>query len=536
LLLVAPFYWGNYRLGYWGDDYFHDPCFYAGIVPLVLGAVAIAVCPRDRWVLRLVGLCVIVFLVAAGKYLPFYWVLYKCVPMFDKLRCPGRLLLWCQFGLACLAAIGLQKILLGLEPGLRKRAIIAAVFVGALVLVGTGVCLVRLNRQAADPSGAQEHIKQLKGLLSRELDRREAAAAQMPRRVMRAFDPVTWLGIAVAAASSVVCGALTILRIRRTTLVGSILVGLLVADLALFSGGMVNYSNMDRVVLDRPKHVRFLQERLGNMRYLCARAPDDKAPLHQRSRDAETALHRGALFRIRHAIGGGVGILHTPRQEKLNAELWKASFRMLNLASARYLVANGEIKAGPIRPVFRGEGCFVCQNSRALPRAFMARHVRVFEDPNDVLTEIVMGKSDLSDVTFVEKPIDPLPASPPKRTWRSGVVQLETEPGWFRIRTRSPIPGQLVVTEAYHPQWQCLIGDKPARVYLTDWTFMSVRVPAGEQVITMWFEPTRFKRGLVITVAASLLVIGALVAPWAVRRRAAPSQAGRSRRERSKRV
>ncbi len=507
--LVAPFYWGNYRLGYWGENYFHENCFYTGIIPLIAAVAAVAMCMRNRWAIRLAVLCVVAALVAAGRFLPVYWLLYKIVPMFDRLRDPARLLWWVQFGIACLAAIGLNRMAEADAEKIPRRAVVASLVAGATVVVIILGCLMRLGMLARDPGPTVDAIRQLEPANRAEQARRASAVQHMPRLLMHQGDTVTWLGIAAAIFSAfVVCGV--IVHGKKLTLVGGgVLVALLALDLGAFSGGMVHYSTMDNLVLDTPAHARYLQEHLGTDRYLCLLGRGD-----------EVSLHRGMLFRIRHAMAGGGGIFHTARQDKMIHLLWQVNRRLLNLAGVRYLVMTRPVKARGIRPVFRADEVCINENLDVYPRALLARQVRVIEDPNAMLVEILGGKSDLLDVALVEQPIDPLPQPGSGDRERGEVVITRADPGRFEMRTDAPGPRQLVVTETYHPQWQCLIDGEPAPVRQTDWTFMSVRVPAGAHHVTVWFEPTRFKQGMTITLVALAIVVGTLVVSGVRGRRA----------------
>jgi len=514
VLFVAPFYWGNDRLGYWGDDRFIDPCVYAGIVPLVFAAVAVIVSPRDRWVARLAGLCLITAALGAGKFLPFYWVLYKLVPLFDQIRGPCRFYVWVDFGVACLAAIGLQKILVGLDPKLRTRATITASVAGLVIIAIIAGCMMSLRALAKDPSPAIRHLREVEHILSYERDLRITAVQQMPGAVIDDGDLVTRLGIAAAVASCALCVAVIASRKRSSLRVGALLTPVLVFDLGMFSAGMVNYSSTaDRMVLTRPRHVRILQERLGLHRYLCLRP----RPV------GETALHRGMLFGIRHAIAGGVGVSHSPRQDMFVRLLWSCNARLCDLAGVRYIVSPTPMRGRGIRDVGRGPGIFVYKNERVLPRAFLARQIRVFDNPNKLADEIRKGKSKLSDVALLEAAIEPLPLVSARDSEPGEVLGLQGIPGRYDMWTSAPGPRQLILTESYHPQWRCLINDQPVEIHRTDWVFMSVRVPPGENRITWWFEPTRFKHGLVVTVTALAVVLGTLVLAWVRTRRSRDS-------------
>jgi len=511
--LVVPFYWGNYRLGYWGENLFHEQCFYTGIVPLIAAVVAVAVCPRDRWVIRLIVLCAVTVAVAAGRYLPFYWVLYHLVPMFNRLRDPARLLWWLQFGIACLAAIGLDSLHPPNTSTVRRRGVLTSVLTGAGVMVLLLGCLVRLAMLVGDPSAAVEFVQRLDHLSQTERAVHLAAAHRMPAMVMQQGDPVTWIGIAAAALSCAVLSGALAFHKRLTRRTGSLLVLLLVLDLGMLSAGMLNYTDEKRIVQTTPPHARFLQENLGLARYVCLRNASD-----------EVSLHRGMLFRIRHAIAGGGGIFHTPRQERMIGLLWRGNLRLASLAGVRYLVMDRPIDNAPLRCVFRNGRQCINENTAALPRAFLARQVRWYENPDEMLEEILTGHSDLSDVAFVERPVDPLGPPGPADRERGRVSDIQTEPTWFRMRTQAPGPRQLVLTETYHPEWRCRIDGQEVPIHPTHWTFMSVRVPPGEHQVEWRFESTRFRAGLIITCITLASVVAALVSSRFIGRRAATTR------------
>jgi hypothetical protein len=497
--LVVPFYWGNYRLWYWGENLFHEQCFYAGIIPLIAAVTTVVVWPRNRWVMRMAALCIITFVVAAGRYLPVFWLLYRFVPMFDRLRDPARLLWWFQFGIACLAAIGLSKLTEPETTGVRKRAAVASVVTGAAVVVLLLGCLIRLAFLAKDPSPAFEFVKHLGNLSAAQRQLHMMGAEKMPVAVIQG-DILTWLGILAAVLSCIAFSGWMLSRRAFTWPIGSVFAGLLVFDLGMLSAGMLNYNTADSIVRGTPPHARFLMENLGISRYLCLMGSLD-----------EVSLHKGMIFRIRHAIGGGGGIFHTPRQEQMIGLLWGGNLRLASLCGVRYLVMSRPVRTRTIRPVFESPGHVINENTEALPRAFLARQVRVFGDPNEMLAEILGGKSDLSDIALFEKPVESLPPPNLGDSERGKVTDIQTEPCWFKMRTQAPGPRQLVLTETYHPEWRCTIDGKPVPIELTDWTFMSVRVPAGEHAVEWRFESTRFKIGVAVSLVTLVLIVGLLI-------------------------
>ncbi|MBN1344258.1 MAG: YfhO family protein [Phycisphaerae bacterium] len=499
--LIAPFYWGNYRLGYWGQNFFHDPCFYGGIIPLILAVVAVATAPRDRWVLRLVGLCVITALIGAGKYLPFYGLLYDLVPMFDKLRGPNRLLVWFQLGLACLAALGAQRALAQDISAYRSRLMRGVAAVGFTVFAVTVGALFRLDSLAVNPATAVKDIEQLKDLRTWEREDRISAVKSMPRKVMWDHDWVTWAGIAAGLGSCVACSLLLGRRSKRPSFVGGTLAGLLIVDLGAFSAGMINYSDVYAAVVDVPPHVKYLQENLGTQRYLCFSGPS-----------SPTAMHRGMQFRIRHAIAGGVGIYHTPRQEKMIGQILSHR-RLWDLVGIRYVVAD-RVASERLHPAFRDGQYAILENKGAFPRAFLVSRVQTMENPDDVLQEIRAGEMDLSKIALLEQAAPPLPVEATRPSEPDHVEILRSEPGRYWMRTRASGGRRLVLTESYHPQWRCTVNGEPARILLTDYMFMSVPIPPGQCEIAWWYDPVYFRWGTAVTLAATGLVIAVLIGAW----------------------
>ena len=501
--MVAPFYYGNYRLGYWGENNFHGHSFYAGIVPLFAAILAIPLCWKNRWVPRLVIFILVLAVIAAGRFLPVYHLLYKYVPLFDSMRNPSRFFGLVQFAIALLGAIALQGLMESKRVGIRLPliSIIVAVVLIA-VLIGS---LVQLAHLVNDPSPAVKFIRSLPNLKEREQTERIDNVRTMSRLVMSRMDSVTWIGIAAAVLSIAACTGMVLLGIKLTASIGWILVALLVLDLGMFSGGMLHYIEVDKgnilaVVTEVPEHTRYLQENLGVQRYLC-----------WGWWGTNLDRFRGMQFRIRHTIINRGGTFHTPRQWKTILSAWNKNRRIMNLLGIRYLVTNNPVRGNNTQLAYRKGDVYITENQSAFPLAFLARRLRVFDDPNEVFREITRGDLNLRDVALLEEQIAPLPPVDPNTdTEKAGtVVHVSDLPGEYLIRTSADGPRQLVLTETHHPQWRCTIDGTATPVYLTNYTFMSVRVPPGEHEVRWWFEPVQFKRGLTVTLAALILTAGA---------------------------
>ena len=73
------------------------------------------------------------------------------------------------------------------------------------------------------------------------------------------------------------------------------------------------------------------------------------------------------------------------------------------------------------------------------------------------------------------------------------------------IRTRSNMPGLLVLKEAYYPGWQATVNGEPAEIYPTNVLFRGVAAPPGESEVVFTYRPHTWRIGLRISLAGGLL-------------------------------
>lgn len=125
---------------------------YVGAVPVALALVAF-LSSRHRPTAYIFSVfTVIAIVLCLGKYTPFYRVLFAYAPGFSKFRIPLRFFVWVSFGIAILAAIGLQVLLDAMHRSSRARPL--ALAAAALLLAATVVDYWLINRYQYDPSNA----------------------------------------------------------------------------------------------------------------------------------------------------------------------------------------------------------------------------------------------------------------------------------------------------------------------------------------------------------------------------------------------
>jgi hypothetical protein len=520
LRMVAPFYYGNYRLAYWGEPNFHEESFYAGAALLLPAAMALLLGWRDRRVIGIAVFMAVMFVTAAGRYLPFYRVLFDFAPGFNRLRDPVRFMVWAQLGIAVLAAIGLQRAADGGAAARPRRQRGLAIGLAAALLVAMLAAVISLASLAGDPVARRAAAKSVEG----PAQGRAEALDKVTAAIFSQGDPVTWTGLAAAACGVAAAGAMFAARRRPArALLPAALVAMLVLDLGMQSLGMLHNSKHLRVVMGRPADVQFLQEHLGTQRYACW--PPEQI--------AELERNRGVQFGLRHMLVPPVGSFYTDRQELLvslvassirsaragaepddivqtipNADLR----RVVNLLGVRYFVSPLPVVGDGLTRAFHQDGVYITENTRALPLAFLARGERAIKDANEILMRLARG-DDPREVAYVEGEAELAPPAASAPAAAEDEVRVESSrPGEYRMQVSAAGPRRLVLIENWHPEWKCAVDGTEARIAQTDFAGMSVRVPPGRHEARWWYDPARFRQGLAGTAGGAVFTLAVLVA------------------------
>jgi uncharacterized membrane protein YfhO len=70
----------------------------------------------------------------------------------------------------------------------------------------------------------------------------------------------------------------------------------------------------------------------------------------------------------------------------------------------------------------------------------------------------------------------------------------------------------LVVSETFYPAWRAYIDGHPAHIYVADYMFRAVAVPAGEHQVEMRYKSASFQLGLLVS--ATTLILVSIVAAY----------------------
>lgn len=517
LQLAVPFYYGNCRLGYYGEYMYHGAAHYTGIVVLMGAVVSLMWVRGDRKLWFWVVLAVVGFLVGAGKYLPTYRLLYDYAPMFSKLRNPTRIFWLTDLAIAALGAVGIDRVLsAGLKKEKRKPVRWMSVASGGVILVVLAGALMSLAYYAKHPEDLLAWLKTTTFNYAMNI----RAAQSMPAAVMHDFDPATWLSVAAIVASVGVFVTLAWRGKAVGKIAGAILVAVVAADLWALSFGMIMYEDRWKILNETPPRAKWLQENLGLQRYAVIPGPPNVWP-----QDEQIVRARSVQFGLRNTGGKAEGIIDSqPRLQYVG--LLSRYAPMVTLSGTKYIFVLKQFTDAQIRKIypepqfkkaFEDERFKVYENTRVLPMVYFVRQVTSVADSQDALQALLSGRVPMDRAATVLGPAPP-------ETLASGataarVVNTRTVPGRWEIDTDSDAAAQLVLLEGFDSGWRATIGGKETKIYQTNDQVMSVSVPAGKQTVVFEYAPAEFRQGIMLSIFG-LLLAGALpLASWARRRR-----------------
>ncbi len=139
---------------------------------------------------------------------------------------------------------------------------------------------------------------------------------------------------------------------------------------------------------------------------------------------------------------------------------------------------------------------YIYENTRALPRVFVAARVRIFDDSKHLLkTLATTSAEDLAATAFVARPDilnfglpfgeTELPTSTERRT--ASVRDYENDR--LVIDAESGSPGMLVISNNFSPFWEACVNGKKARIIPAYHTFQGILIGPGKSRVELNYNP-----------------------------------------------
>ena len=468
---------------------------YLGASVIALALIAL----RRRFiVIALGGLTGFALLVSLGKFLPLHAMVRRLVPPLAFMRFPEKYLTLVVVGLALLAGLGAQRLLLGKAQPWRRTAVFLAVLVALAV---------------ASPF----------------------------------LFPYPWSGYMVHGLrhGSVATLALLLVQVlaaRGSRMAVPMLVTTVVIDLSLVVFGLQNFVPA-AIAETTPASVRLVQADHG------ARP---EPPRLYRSPATDAALARWST--VSNAAEGELRLLATLIPSSVNVwgiatvpgydaaipahmnGLWDAGQRD-RLASLRLLGTDyavlpvADVRAALDHPAGMRPladpvpGARVYRVAETLPRVFLAGQSQILSD-DEALLRLFEPAVVAGETAWLASDAQARPLAGPHSP--AGTCLIETfAPRRIQARCQATRAGLAVFVEQYDRGWHAEVDGRAAPILRTNLVMRGVPVQPGEHHIVLEYRAPGLRAGCAITAVALALLLALAVAAWASRARpAAPNTAG----------
>ncbi|QIE58606.1 hypothetical protein G5B37_03230 [Rasiella rasia] len=465
---------------YWGDQPIVAAPAYVGAVILFLAILALfLVRGRLKW-WATAGLLLSLFL-SWGKNLDWLTQLFiDYVPLYDKFRAVSSIQVLIELIIPVLAVVGLHQFFNEFtKEEKRKKALLYATSI-----VG-GVVVVFLVLKSAIPGFdfGSPYDAGIREQLGNEL----VEAVRADRALLFVKDAIRSLLLILLTA-----GALWFFlkdKLKQTVAIG-VLVVLLLVDLVGVDRRYVN--NED-----------FVQKRVMEQPFPMSGADEMilKDEGHFRVYDATAnAFNSGAASFYHNALGG----YHAAKPRRMNDiadfYLYNGDVGIMNMLNVKYFIVQNK-GGGPVaqrNPYVNGPAWFV-ENVQFANSA--DEEIKMLDSLDTKKTVIVHSEFK-----------DQLPLENVVRDSTATIDLVFHEPSHLTYETSTKSAQFAVFSEMYYKDgWNAYINDNPAEYIRVNYLLRGMVIPEGNNKIEFKFEPAVVKKGSMISLASSILVILAIL-------------------------
>lgn len=481
MMMLVPDYLGNpiSPQGYKGDFYYWEICFYIGIFPLILAVISPFIAAKEhKKTMTAMGFMVVLgLLLGAGKFLPVFGFFYRFVPFFNAARIPSRYLAALLPAIMFFIAVStdsLIKIISGEEISdeqKRRRLLIAA---GSVFLIPAVSLLI--FPPFAYLGTIMFLVTGISGITLVYL----AVSGKM-RNGRKIFQPAVILLLVISAFSfgftwnpTVECSYYP----ARTQFLAPI--------------------------QDKTPPVRIYYfppfELLGTLNLTGTRHVSNISGFNSYSLQDYIAYILYSEFGLELTPEINRKFINNANRFSLN-NLQSPMMKLLNMTY--YYEYKGKYPAYSFS---------VKEVEDPYPRAFICHNFKVMKERKEILEVLRSGEINLMETLLLEE--NPgFNAEPEAGGRKSGeeVKFLAFNPDYIRMLVKTDRPGLLFLSEIYYPGWKAKVNEVDTKILRADYMFRAIPVQSGEQLVELYFDPDSFKRGVMVSIGALLLLLGAAI-------------------------
>jgi hypothetical protein len=478
---------------YWAAGDPAETNLYLGLVPLVLAVMGVAGVSllHRRATLLLLGGIVLSMLLAFGTFAWPFQIVYDLLPGFDQVRRPATFVAFAQFGIALLAAYGVQALLDVQGEPLWER--IARWFgIGSIVaFAAAGIASLAMVTTIGEPAQQQ------------------------------------FIGIISGAmiAGVILLAAFAIARSRQRFLLSSTTaVGLLLALVAVDLGTAHKaatyraeemppnqYIGEDWVYSEGDDLIPTLREAIE----------DTGEPARIFPEATSSVWANGPFIWDLHSASGYITLCPVEYCELLDIARADPASPIFDLLNIRFLVTDqpideqwGEDTAEKLE-IFHDGWTPIYENPDVMPRAWTTTNS--IHLPDD---EVLSYLSDQSERIGQEVVLSDPDSPQVDGNGDAGSAEIISyENTRVVIEASMPENGYLVLADTYYPGWSATVNGEGSEIYRANHAFRAVHLSEGDHQVEFTYQQPRLMAGAVISVISLVVAFGLAGAGLVIRTR-----------------
>lgn len=202
--------------------------------------------------------------------------------------------------------------------------------------------------------------------------------------------------------------------------------------------------------------------------------------------------------------GRGMDVLKAIKSGQ-SGDFWNAS--LLGMQNIKYLLLPDEVPTQKWQPVFKAEGIKVMKLDNFIPRYFAVGRARIIQNQQQTLQQIQNGRFNPRQEVL----LDQKPAIQESNSFQGSVQVRSNSPDVVNLQAEFSTDGYLVIAENNFPGWQAEVDGKIAPILTANYAFQALALSGGKHEIKMEFCPAYYTVSLIISIAAFLIMISALI-------------------------
>ena len=167
-----------------------------------------------------------------------------------------------------------------------------------------------------------------------------------------------------------------------------------------------------------------------------------------------------------------------------------------------HLIVGSEYNPDIMKSVYRDSVYEIFEYTAAYPRAYLASGFRIAGTKQDLIDQLYSPETDRRQTLVLEDlpEVTPIPGD--------GEAQIVSyEVNSVSIKTSSQVPKLLLLSDTYDPGWQAYLDGNPVSIHRADYVFRAVAVPAGNHTVQFKYNPTGWRVGRWISLAAFVILL-----------------------------